>query len=381
MTDDVSLAFFFVKLYNCGMKKKIKGKLIIAVIAVAAAGAAGYYAVSGSAAEVSVAAAEFGDVERFISETGSVEPRNSVVISSRIQGQLLSVSVAEGDSVSEGQRLASYSADSGAADIGGIRAQISGLQVQLAQANDTAAKNRSLYEEGALSHEEYSSATASVKQIESQIAALNYSIAGLSEAGGSKGVIAPISGVVTSVMVREGETVAPGALMFEISDISETFIKVNLISEDADEIAKGDRVRVFSESEQLIDDDAMVTKIFVKAQDVLSDLGIAQKRVPVEIALSSEKNLRLGRNVNVEIVVDQREGVLIVPENAIFEINRQKHVYRVEDGKATLQAVQTGLEGERHTEVVSGLSQGDSVIVSPAREIEDGKAVRIAKEP
>jgi len=256
-----------------------------------------------------------------------------------------------------------------------MRAQISGLQVQLNQANEMAAKNKRLYDEGAVSFEEYNQATVEAKQIQSQIAAINYTIAGLSEAGGSKGVIAPISGTVTSVLVNEGEIVAPGTAMIEITDAENAYIKVNLISEDADEIAQDCQVRVFSENEKLIDENATVGKIFVKAQDVMSDLGISQKRVPVEVVLSVEKNLRLGSNVNVEIVADKRENVLTVPENAVFEINRQQYVFTIEDGKAKLTRVQTGLEGEKYIEVVSGLAEGDLVITSPAKEIEDGKAV------
>ncbi|MCL1808566.1 MAG: efflux RND transporter periplasmic adaptor subunit [Clostridiales bacterium] len=356
------------------MKKKSKWVVALAA-AILAGGAGGYYALLGSSIEVSAVPAAYGTIEKLITETGSVEARNSVVVSSKIQGQLSSLDVAEGDAVTEGQRIAAYQADSGAADIGSMRAQISGLQVQLNQANEMAAKNKRLYDEGAVSFEEYNQATVEAKQIQSQIAAINYTIAGLSEAGGSKGVIAPISGTVTSVLVNEGEIVAPGTAMIEITDAEDAYIKVNLISEDADEIAQDCQVRVFSENEKLIDENATVGKIFVKAQDVMSDLGISQKRVPVEVVLSVEKNLRLGSNVNVEIVADKRENVLTVPENAVFEINRQQYVFTIEDGKAKLTRVQTGLEGEKYIEVVSGLAEGDLVITSPAKEIEDGKAV------
>lgn len=358
------------------MKKGKKNKLIIAALIIVLAVAAGAYAIKGSAVEVSAVPVDYGSVEKIITETGSVEARNTVTVSSKIQGQLLSVDVSEGDAVTEGQRIISYTSDSGAADIGGVRAQISGLQVQLNQANDLAAKNLKLYEEGALSYEDYNQAVTNAKQIESQIAALNYSIAGLSEAGGSKGVSAPIAGTVTSVFVSEGEIVAPGAQMIEISDASETYINVNLVSEDADETALGDQVRVFSESEKLLDENAAVTKIFVKAQDVLSDLGIYQKRVPVEITLSEDKGLRLGSNVNLEIVAEKRDNALRAPANSVFEINKQHYVYKIENGKAKLQGVEIGLEGEDYTEILGGLSEGDMVITSPSQDIEDGKAVK-----
>ena len=360
------------------MKKFKKGRLIIALFAIVIAGA-GIYAATGQKVEVSAVAAGYGAIEKLITETGSVASRSSVTVSSKIQGQLLSVDVTEGDKVTEGQRLASYTVGSGAADIGSLRAQISGLSAQAAQAGDYAEKSKKLYEEGAMSFEEYSRADAEVKQIAAQIASLNYTISGLSEAAGAAGVAAPISGTVTAVLVSEGEITAPGAIMFEISDLTDTYISVNLISEDADKIAEGAAVRVFSESELLMDDSAAVSKIFVSAQDVVSDLGIVQKRVPVEITTSGGQNLRLGSNVNVEIIADRRDSALRAPGNAIFEQDRQQHVYVIEDGKARLRPVETGLAGERYTEITGGLSEGDLVITSPGREISDGTKIKEIK--
>jgi len=345
------------------------------LVVIALAGA-GVFAAVGQAIDVTAALVEYGEVEKLITETGSIQARSTVHISSKIQGQLLTLNVSEGDFVTAGERVAAYTPGSIAADIGSLRAQISGFQAQAAQANELAASSRRLYDEGAMSYEEFSRADTAAKQIAAQIASLSFTIAGLSEAGGAGGVIAPISGTVTAVMVREGEIVSPGQVMVEISDMSEVFISVNLVSEDADKITEGAAVRVLSESENLIDGSAVVSKVFVSARDVVSDLGIVQKRVPVEITLSGDKALRLGSNVSVEIIADKRENSLKVPENAIFEINRQHHVFVIENNKARLRQVEIGLEGERYTEILSGLSDGDIIITSPAREIEDGKSVK-----
>jgi len=357
-------------------KKGIRNKIIIAVIVIILAAGGIYAAVVGNAIEVSTALASYGSIEKLITETGTIEAQTGVVVSSKIQGQLSEVNVKEGDAVTEGQRLASYTV-SGAADIAGIRAEISGLQVRANQANALATTNRKLYEEGAMSYEDYNQAAISARQIEAQISALNHTIAGLSEAGGAAGVIAPISGHVTSVMVRGGETVAPGTPIIEISDISNVHVKVNLVAGDADEVTEGDKVRILSENERLIDDSAKVSKIYLMAQDILSDLGVVQKRVPLEISLSAEQNLRLGGNVRVEIIIDERENTLIVPSNAIFEINREHHVYIVENRRAVLTRIEIGLEGERYTEILSGLTEGDIIITSPPRQVGDGAAVKI----
>ena len=361
------------------MKKGIKAKLIAVAAAIAVIGAGVYYTLD-AGVPVSAFEVEIGSTEKLITETGSVEAANCAVISSRIQGQLLSVDVKEGDTVTEGDRIASYTTDSGTADIGGIMAQISGLKTQAASANEYAEKSRKLYEEGAMSFEEYNQAVTDATRIESQISALYYQVAGLSEARGSKGVIAPISGTVTQVFASEGEIVAPGAPLIEISDMSDIVIKVNLISDDADIVALGNTARIYGENNRLIDGEATVSKMYIKAKDVLSDLGIYQKRVPVEITSGSEKNLRLGSSVNIEIIVDNRENVVRIPRNALFEMGSVKHVYTIQNNKATLRSVKIGLEGEKYTEITEGLSVGEMIITSPGREVEDGKAVKIKND-
>jgi HlyD family secretion protein len=361
------------------MKKKIRKIIIVAVAVIVAAGAGAYY-MSGSGIPVSTFAAERGAIEKLIIETGNVEAANSVTVSGKIQGQLFAVDVKEGDAVTEGQRIALYTDDNTgsvvAADIDSLRAQIAGLRIQANQASDLAAKNRQLYEQGAMSYEEYNQSDTAARQLASQIASLEHTIVSRSESVGSRELVSPISGTVTSVMVNEGEIVSPGSPIVEISDISKVYINVDLISEDADEVTEGDKVRVTSESNALIDDAASVSKIFVKAREIMSDLGIIQKRVPVEVTLSGGKSLRLGSSVNVEIIVDERQNALRIPDNAIFELNREPHVFVAEDGKAVLRAIETGLEGEDFTEILSGLSEGELIITSPAREIGDGVSVK-----
>ena len=111
----------------------------------------------------------------------------------------------------------------------------------------------------------------------------------------------------------------------------------------------------------------------------MSDLGVSQKRVTVEVSFGSEKTARLGSDVDVQITVDKKENVLRVPDLAVFEKGRKNCVYVVKDGKAVLREIKTGLEGEDYMEVVSGLSVGDKVILSPGDNISDGVRIKTTK--
>ncbi|HYE68274.1 MAG TPA: hypothetical protein VEA58_06645, partial [Anaerovoracaceae bacterium] len=127
------------------------------------------------------------------------------------------------------------------------------------------------------------------------------------------------------------------------------------------------------------DEKGSVKKVFLKAEDKMSDLGVSQKRVTVEISFGTVTPIRLGSNLDVEIAVDKKENVLRIPDLAVFEKDRKNFVYVIEGGKALLREVKTGLEGEDYLEAVSGLAEGEVLILSPNDDISEGVRVKVQK--
>jgi HlyD family secretion protein len=284
--------------------------------------------------------------------------------------------VEEGDSVEAGDLLMTNGGTSAVLDLKSRQAELSGLQAQYGQARDLAQKNKALYDQGALSYQEYNAADTAAKQLAAQIAALKYSIDSYAESTGAEGVTAPVGGVLTGVFVKEGESVSAGDPLFEISDLDGLYVKPDFLAEDANLIRERDPVRIFNEDANFNDEGGTVKKIFLKAEDKMSDLGVNQRRVTVEISFGSASTLRLGSNVDVEIAVEKKEKVLRVPDLAVFEKDHKNCVYVIEGGKAVLRRLETGLEGEDFIEVISGLSEGERVIVSPGEDVEDGIRVK-----
>lgn len=355
------------------MKKGKTRKWIIgiAVVLVIIAVAMGTIYTGGIEAEL--AAADQGEVMRLIKETGSVESGNTIVVASNFSGEIRGVVVSEGDSVKAGDLL--LTGDEGAAqlDLKSLRAELSGLEVTHRRAVEAVKKNKTLYDQDALSREDYDAAVAMEKQLAAQVSALRYSIESFAKTSGASGVTAPIDGTITEVYAKEGEYAVVGSGLFEISDLEDLYIEVNLIAEDADKVEAGDQVLVYTgDSGGLPATGSNVRRIHIKAREELSGLGIMQKRVKVEIQTDSGISLRLGSDVDIEIVIDQKKNVLRVPENAVFQQDGNHYVFVAESGKARLRQVETGLEGDDYIEIISGLSRGEEVVRSPGNEIENG---------
>jgi len=358
-------------------KKKPKLKWIVLIAISLLAAAAVYMAVANSGVSVETAQVSTGEVTKLIKESGSVESEKAITITAKATGEVKGITVSEGDQVKAGDILmAGYTDASAALDIKSMQAQLRGLQVQYAEAAEIASKNKLLYEEGAISYQIYSQSQTTAKELAAQVDSLSLSIRSYSAATGSAGVKATVSGVITAVFAKEGETVMAGSPLFEISDMNDIYITSDLIASDADLVDVGDAVRVYNEDTGFNSDACRVSKIYLKAEDKISDLGISQKRVRVEIALGGGQAIRLGSGVDIEITIEKKDNVLRVPDMAIFEMDNEKYVYIVENEKAALRKIEAGLEGEDYIEIISGLSEGETVIVSPSTDISDGTRIK-----
>jgi len=359
------------------MKQVKKGRtkwIVIGLLAVAAAAAAAVTVNSGIT--VDTAAVDQGEVRKLLKETGTAESERSVTVAAKNSVDIKGLLVEEGDHIQAGDLLISVKGTSAELDIKSQRAELTGLQAQYNQAKELANKNKNLYEQGALSYEDYNASNTAAKQLASQISALQYSIESYRESSGAEGVTAPVSGYLTGVYVEEGEFAPAGTPLFEISDLDDIYIKTDFIADDADRIKVGDKARIYNEDTGLNDENGTVRKIYLKAEDKMSELGVNQKRVTVEISFGTQETLRLGSDVDVEITVEKKENVLRVPDLAVFEKNQKNCVYVIENGRAVLRQVDTGLEGEDYMEVVSGLSKGDTVILSPSDSLSEGDKVK-----
>lgn len=356
--------------------KSGKGKKLIIAIGIMLILGAVVASYLSSGVPVDTAYVSEGTVTKLISESGTVESRSALRLTAKQSGDIKGILVEEGDTVKKGDPLVTGDGTSASLDIKSLEAELRGLKAQYNQAADTARKNKILFEQGAISGQVYQQSQTAANQLSAQVDALRYSISSYANSSGGAGLTAPIDGVITGVFAKEGESIMMGQALIEISNLKDIYVAVDLIVGDADLVKEDNKVRIFDKDSGIEDNNGKVTKVHLKAQDYLSDLGITQKRVRVEIQLSQEKTPRLGSNVDIEITVDQKLNVLRVPDTAVFELNGTPHVYVIHNRKAKLREISTALEGENFIEVISGLEVKEEIILSPGNDIGDNTRVK-----
>ena len=353
--------------------KKTKGKVIILVLLLAVVAAGAAYLVLGGGIPVETASVDKGPVLLTVSETGQVEAEGTILLTAKSMVDVKKLYVKEGDSVQAGSLLLEGDEGTVEYDISALRAQASGLSAQLATADSLAKKTRTLYESGAISQAEYDEARTAAAQLRSQLNALNYTIRGLEAGTDSQGVKSPISGVITELWAKEGEILQPGMTVAEISPLKTYQVKLQMIASEASSVEVGDPVTL-KQKDEVLTEESKVLWVSKKAKEVLSAIGIAQKRVEVVVSVpDSLTNLILGEDMEVVIRTDETEPVIRVPEKAVFEMEGKDYVYLAEGNRSRLVEIETGLEGDDWIEVITGLKEGDQVILSPGNDLKDGQ--------
>jgi HlyD family secretion protein len=189
----------------------------------------------------------------------------------------------------------------------------------------------------------------------------------------------PVNGVVLKIAQKSEQIVAAGAPLVEIGNPLDTEIMVELLSTDAVKVKRGARARItgWGGAEEL---NARVSRIDPAAFTKISALGIEEQRVRaiLDIADPPARWTGLGHEfrVFVHIVIWESDTALQVPLSALIRSGEGWAVFRIMGGIARLSPIEVGEMNARAAHVVSGLSEGELVVLHPSDRIEDGVATR-----
>jgi HlyD family secretion protein len=189
---------------------------------------------------------------------------------------------------------------------------------------------------------------------------------------------APVSGRVLRVLRESEGVVAAGEPLVEIGDPRDLEVVVDLLSADAVKVEEGQRVILeeWGGGEPL---EGRVRRVEPFGFTKISALGIEEQRVNVIVDLTApeERWRRLGHGYRVEarIVLFEADDVLVLPLSALFRHGDGWAVFVVEDGVAHLRPVERGRHTGLEAEIVSGLEEGETVVLYPSDRVADATRV------
>ncbi|MCG7922833.1 MAG: efflux RND transporter periplasmic adaptor subunit [Candidatus Thiodiazotropha lotti] len=326
------------------------------------------------ARQVETVEVERGDLSLVIRVTGEVINDRRVELTALVDGQVIGVEAGVGDRVSAGQILAKMDNRAAAANRQRAEAFVQQHAVLRKEAKLRYQRLSKLVSKGAVTEEQQEDA-----QLEWQAASAVWQVAKaellLTEVAQEWQVNrAPFDAVVVKKSTEKGQWVEAGTPLFSLVALDGWQIEAHVDAVDSGRIKLGQPIELKSDAFPGKNWRSEVSWIGPNVeQQQERRLNTFKVRLdPGEAAPA----LLLGQQVDLEILVAQRKGVLKLPFMALKEDQERFQVGVIEAGLLSYREVAVGLQGDSHVELLSGILEGDKVVLLESAKLESGIAVQ-----
>jgi RND family efflux transporter MFP subunit len=283
-----------------------------------------------------------------------------VKVGSQLSGVVGDLRVNVGDKVNKGDILATLRDEDLRARMDMLKAQLTSAIAEKEYAQSDLARSERMSDLiPALQLEDtrrkLKVAEASVEQMRASLAeseiTLGYSV-----------IRAPVSGTIASVSTYKGETIAASLAaptFVTIIDLNRLEVQSYVDETDIGKVHVGQKVSFRVDSFAGRDLSGVVQAIYPKAQLVNN---VVTYVVIIDIVDRQGLLLRPEMTVHVDFILDQKDGVITVPRNALLREGGQDFVVVQEGGQWLRRTVRTGLQNPQRIEIVSGLRDGETIV-------------------
>jgi RND family efflux transporter MFP subunit len=202
--------------------------------------------------------------------------------------------------------------------------------------------------------EALSQAQAQVKQDEASVQQAQVQLAQAS-------VVAPFDGIVADIYAQPGQSVGSSTQALALADLSHLNIAITLSEVDIPQVQPGQPVHVTLDADPGTVFTGTVTEVDLVG---VATQGVVNYGAMVTLA-DSTSTIRPGMNASANIILQHRENVLLVPNRAVRTVGNRKLVTVLYKGQLIDVPVTLGLSGDTSSEVLSGLQEGDVVVIGP----------------
>jgi HlyD family secretion protein len=398
------------------MKLNLKIIIPVAVVVIAALVVAkkkGWIGEGADTVAVETGYAHRRTVVESVTASGKIQPEVEVKMSPEVSGEIIEVNVVDGQQVLEGDILVKINPDLYESAITRARAAVNSSKAVLAQSSvalDEAkklwARNKVLFEKGAISEQEYDAAQRAISVAELQEESAKYQLqsaeANLDEAYKNlkrTTIIAPINGTVTQLDVELGERVVgtatmTGTEMLRIADLNTMEVLVEVNENDIVKITKGDTAIIEVDAflgnsfRGVVSEIANSAKLALGASpDQVTNFEVKIRMINGSFASLvpdyGENPFRPGMTATVEIITNKMRDALVVPIQAVTvrsdtssnavsyervlseDVDESFEVVFTPDGmKAGLLVVESGIQDDEFI-IVTGVEDSTEVVTGP----------------
>lgn len=312
---------------------------------------------------------------------GNIEPDVEISVKSQISGVVRELLVEDGDFVEAGAALLEVKPNPTPIELAEASRQVELREVELENMDRDLRRKRELRDKDFITQEEleqsereYERARIQVQMARERIALLETGRVRIANRNIEGVIRSPINGFVLETRVESGDPVVPlsnfqeGTVLITMAEMSDLIFRGTVDEIDVGKLKEGMPADIKVGALPAAQVKGEVYSISLKARN--EDNATV---FPIEVHLTEldDAVLRAGYSANVDIIIDRRDDVLVIPERLIrFDEDAARVTVLVGEGQTEEREIQTGLSDALNIEVVSGLEEGEQVVEPPPREIE-----------
>lgn len=406
------------------LKYVITAAVVFVIIILAVLKSKGVIAADDMSMEVSVGEVQKTSIVQRVNASGKIQPKTEVKIAPEVSGEIIELTVKEGDEVRQGSLLVQIKPDIYLSSVNranaAVKQSVASLEqsaARLKEAQNEYQRSKSLFESGTISRSDWEATETSYKvavlnheAAESQVESAKASLTEAEDNLTRTRIYAPLTGTISRLNVEKGERVVGTATMagtevLRVADLDVMEVDVTVSETDIVKLAVGNPVVVEVDAYWGRKFAGVVEEIASSSSDASASVdqvtNFAVKILLLEDSykgLVEEKKMRHtpfkpGMTASVEIETSRKDNVLSVPVKCVTTrsvkdstgvSDIRQVVYVFQKGKAVERVVETGIQDDENIEILSGLSENEQVITGPytaiSKTLSDGVQVKSSKE-
>lgn len=329
------------------------------------------------------------NIQNSITATGSIEPVTEVTVGTQVSGIISKIYVDYNSEVKKGQVIAELDKTNLISTLNTAKANLNNAESTLNYQTANYKRYKELYDKGLVSADEYENALLTYKQAKEQVTSAKESVQTAQTNLGYATITAPIDGVILSKAVEEGQTVAASyntpELFTVAKDLKDMQVVADVDEADIGNVTEGARVTFTVDAFPNDTFSGTVTQVRQEATET-------DNVVTYEVVISARNDdlkLKPGLTANVTIYTTEMQGVLSVSNKAlrftpvketvgnkkIVDCNGTSKVWTLEGDKLVAHAVKIGMTDGTHTQIISGVKEGQTIITELEVTTEGGEGM------
>jgi len=304
-------------------------------------------------------------ISRTVELTGSVAATQIARLASPGEGPVQNCwkrgPVREGDEIKRGERILRIGRS------GAVEAQLSSATAALREQEKELKRVEILVQGGAIPGALLDTARAKYESARAQVTKAKESIADYY-------IDAPWDGVVSKVLVKDGDFVAPRTPLLELYDPRSLVIRFAVPEAQATEVFKGMPVNVHLDAHPDKDFQGKISRVY-------PDLDTKSRTRTVEAKLDYPIALIPGMFARLKLPLQTVTAATVVPREAVIVTpNGERIAFVLKEGKALRRKLETGIEGDGRVQILTGLQPGEQVVVAGNEKLREGMEVKVQGE-